>query len=332
MTSGRNDVKAEGMKGESGPQDPAAAPSGAVLTAAGPAKTDASPSPVDKPKRKPGPARPSAFVRSRLLDLLGRLVGEDLAEQTYLKILRADEDLEELAMLMAGAPSYERLFKLARTARDGTSVSKASDPAYVGLEDYDARAPFRENFSTCFAPRLGKRAEGFAAVFEALAGRNHPPRILETGCIRMPGNWSGDGQSTFLLDAFVAERSGWLLSVDINMESIDTARRACSHSTQLVINDSVAALNALCPSMAAPIDLLYLDSFDVDPDAPQPSAIHHVMELLAARPALGPGTIVVVDDYSIGRFGGKGMIINDFFARSSARVLYEGYQKVWLMT
>lgn len=72
----------------------------------------------------------------------------------------------------------------------------------------------------------------------------------------MRGNWSGDGQSTFLLDAFVTTRCGWLTSIDINMDSIDTARRACSHSTQLVINDSVAALNALCPFTNNPVDLL----------------------------------------------------------------------------
>jgi len=55
------------------------------------------------------------------------------------------------------------------------------------------------------------------------------------------------------------------------------------------------------------------------------------MELLAARPALRPGSIIAVDDYSIGCDGGKGMIINEYFSRSSATVLYEGYQKVWIM-
>ena len=51
--------------------------------------------------------------------------------------------------------------------------------------------------------------------------------------------------------------------------------------------------------------LLYLDSFDLDPDNPTPSAIHHVLELLAARPLLGPGTVVVVDDYGVGGDGCK---------------------------
>lgn len=126
-------------------------------------------------------------------------------------------------------------------------------------------------------------------------------------------------------------RSGWLTSIDINVDSIDTARSHCSHSTQLVIDDSVAALNALCPFINKPVDLLSLDSFDVYPEAPHPSAIHHIMELLAARPALRPGSIIAVDDSAIGGDGGKGMIMNEYSSRSSATVLYDGYQKVWIM-
>ncbi|WP_447941362.1 hypothetical protein [Brevundimonas mediterranea] len=52
-------------------------------------------------KLRPAKARPSPLVRGRLLQLLTRLVGEDLAEQSYLKILNADESLDELAMSMA---------------------------------------------------------------------------------------------------------------------------------------------------------------------------------------------------------------------------------------
>ncbi len=323
VTGGDNEVDDHRLDGED------RTPAGEALDSSADTTTTLTTAAPEKPRS--AKARPSPFVRARLLQLLTRLVGEDLAEQSYLKILNADESLDELAMSMACAAPYERLFKLARTSRPGSSARKSSDPAYVGLENYDDSAPFDENFRDHFAPRLGKRAEGFAAIFDVLKGRDHPPRILETGCIRMPGNWSGDGQSTFLLDAFVAARSGWLTSIDINMDSIDTARRACSHSTQLVINDSVAALNALCPSMNKPVDLLYLDSFDVDPEAPHPSAIHHIMELLAARPALRSGSIIAVDDYAIGGDGGKGMIINDYFSRSSATVLYEGYQKVWIM-
>ena len=60
-----------------------------------------------------------------------------------------------------------------------------------------------------------------------------------------------------------------------------------------------------------------------------PSAIHHAMELAAASPLIGAGTIVCVDDYGIGSEGGKGMILDKFLTRIRAQVIYCGYQKVW---
>lgn len=121
-------------------------------------------------KPRSAKARPSPFVRARLLQLLTRLVGEDLAEQSCLKILNADERLDELVMTMACAAPFEQIFKLARTSRPGSSVRKSFDPAYVELKNYDDSAPFGENVRDHFAPRLRKRAEGFAAIFDALKG------------------------------------------------------------------------------------------------------------------------------------------------------------------
>jgi hypothetical protein len=122
-----------------------------------------------------------------------------------------------------------------------------------------------------------------------------------------------------------------VFSMDISAASIETARRACSGATQLILNDSVAALNALAAIMPKPASLLYLDSFDLDPTNPTPSAIHHAMEVMAARKMLGPGTIVAIDDYGSGTKGGKGMIIDTFFESIGVEVLHEGYQKVWRM-
>jgi len=85
--------------------------------------------------------------------------------------------------------------------------------------------------------------------------------------------------------------------------------------------------------MRGPAALLYLDSFDLDRDNPLPSAIHHAMELTAARPLIGPGTVVCVDDYCIGGVaGGKGLILDKFFTSIRAEVLHSGYQKIWLMS
>jgi hypothetical protein len=51
--------------------------------------------------------------------------------------------------------------------------------------------------------------------------------------------------------------------------------------------------------------------------------------LAAARPLIASGTIVCVDDFGIGADGGKGMILDMFFSRIRAEVIYSGYQKVW---
>ncbi len=145
----------------------------------------------------------------------------------------------------------------------------------------------------------------------------------------MPGNWEGDGQSTFMFDALVRTCGGTLFSIDVSNESVDSARRVCSSATQLIQNDSVSALHALAEIASGTIDLLYLDSFDLDANNPLPSAIHHGLELTAVRPLIGPGTVVCIDDYAVGSSGGKGMIVDRFLSNIRAKVLYSGYQKIW---
>jgi hypothetical protein len=79
-----------------------------------------------------------------------------------------------------------------------------------------------------------------------------------------------------------------------------------------------------------PANLLYLDSYDLDPQNPMPSAIHHAMELMAAQRLIGPGTIVCVDDYGVGpKAGGKGLVLDLYFSAIRAEALYSGYQKMW---
>jgi len=206
---------------------------------------------------------------------------------------------------------------------------KNADPAFVGMPDLDGSLGFEWQFERFFGPRLGKRADGFASLFAALAERQRP-LIIETGCLRTPDNWEGDGQSSFIFDAFVRDRKGQFLSIDASVESIATARRACSSASNFICNDSVGALHALSTLVRGPADLLYLDSFDLDSANPLPSAIHHAMELTAARPLIGPGTIVCVDDYCVGgEPGGKGLILDMFFTSIRTEELYSGYQKIW---
>ncbi len=221
--------------------------------------------------------------------------------------------------------TYTRWRALSESEFDGV---KDANPPFVGLPDLPPDLSFSEQYSQHFRPRLGKRADGFDALFQPLQALGRSLLVVETGCLRIPGNWQGDGQSTFMFDALVRTCGGVLISIDVTSECIDTARKACSSATQLLQNDSVSALNALAQVSSRQIDLLYLDSFDLNAGV-LPSAIHHALELTAARPLIGSGTVICIDDYAVGSSGGKGMIVDKFLTAVRAEVLYSGYQKIW---
>ena len=114
--------------------------------------------------------------------------------------------------------------------------------------------------------------------------------------------------------------------------------------------DSLAYLKSLAdhpPAGLEFLDLLYLDSFDVEFDDPLPSAIHHLKELLAIAPLVSFETLVVVDDSPssfIGvpdgdilvqpirppRIEGKGRLIAEYADQIGAENLFAEYQCGWL--
>jgi len=266
---------------------------------------------------------------SRVVALLDHLAGPEQGQPTLNRLLHTDDQIGSVARAIASSSAFERLFKEARTI-DVRAGRKEADPAYVGMPDLNPELPFDKQFDQFFRPRLAARAEGFATLFRALPMPPERLLIIETGCLRIPRNWEGDGQSTFMFDALARKRRGFFFSIDVNLESVDTARRACSSSTHLILGDSVAALHHLGALIERPANVLYLDSYDVDPGNPMPSAIHHLMELTAAQPLIGPGTIVCVDDYGMGG-GGKGLLLDQYFSAIRAEVLHSGYQKMWRM-
>jgi hypothetical protein len=267
-------------------------------------------------------------VDDRIVALLEQIAGVGKGH-ALLNRLMDGESPEQVAKTIAASAAFERLYKGARTLDVGVEGPKEADPAFVGLPKLASDVSFEEQFRQYFAPRLGKRTGGFEGIFRSLRGSNQNLLVIETGCMRIPGNWEGDGQSTFMLDALVSQCGGAFFSIDVTLESIDTARRACSSTTNLILNDSVVALHSLSQQITSKASLLYLDSFDFDIANPLPSAIHHILELTAARPLIASGTIVCVDDYELGSSGGKGMILDKFFSSIRAEILHLGYQKAW---
>jgi hypothetical protein len=94
------------------------------------------------------------------------------------------------------------------------------------------------------------------------------------------------------------------------------------------------------------IDLLYLDSYDLDWSHPTPSAVHHLKELVSIIAGVGPHTLVVVDDApqllrvvanDEGRFtllgkptiGGKGAYVAEYAEQVGAKLQFSHYQVGW---
>jgi len=266
-----------------------------------------------------------------IISFLDRIT-EGRGSNTLCQIQENPHDIENIAYNMLNSSSVDAILKLTRTKTRAVDWVTKPDFDYVGLPSEAETDGFHIAFEKYIHPRVGKRADGFTVIFDAL-DRHNKPFIVETGCLRVPKNWEGDGQSTFQFDWYAREKRGIVATIDINSESIDSARRACSSVTSTILNDSVAALNALSAQAKQPASLIYLDSFDLDLEDPMPSATHHAMEIMAARNLMGPGTIVCVDDFNVYPLGpgGKGLIVDQFMKSINAEVLYTGYQKVWLI-
>ncbi|HEX4329296.1 MAG TPA: class I SAM-dependent methyltransferase [Burkholderiales bacterium] len=209
-------------------------------------------------------------------------------------------------------------------------TSRSADQAGGG-------SPFMANYEQRFAPLLGGRASGFRAIFQLLEARcqslAQPGLIIETGSMRVPGNWAGDGQSTVLWKEFASVYDMEVHTVDLEPDAARVVRQECGAAVQAHTGDSVRFLYDFANSARArQIDLLYLDSFDFDAKDPFPSAFHHIKELIAVRPCLGPGSIVAIDDNFVvdtGGFTGKGYLAMQWFDHLGIPCAHQGHQFVW---
>ncbi len=128
-------------------------------------------------------------------------------------------------------------------------------------------------------------------------------------------------------------RGGAVYSVDIEPRATTACRSLVSYQVNLFTGDSVKFLKDILPFLLRdlPLDLLYLDSFDLLVSHPLPSALHHMNELMAAMPLLRPETLVVVDDSPAlyDEVGGKGMLIAKHALRVGADMMFCSYQVGW---
>jgi Methyltransferase domain len=99
---------------------------------------------------------------------------------------------------------------------------------------------------------LAARRDSMTALIDLLPAN---PVIVETGCVRQEDNWEGDGCSTLIWNALVAERGGRAYSVDTDPTAVALAQRLAPR-VEVTCGDSIAFLAQL---KIDSIDLLYLD-------------------------------------------------------------------------
>ena len=206
------------------------------------------------------------------------------------------------------------------------------------------------NFYNTIKPQLAARTGTLTRTFEYLDAIDRPVGIVETGCCRQAGNWAGDGGSTLLFDKYAQCHPGSVVyTVDIDPAATALCRSLVSGVVKVHTGDSVAFLRSLAdapPADLPSVDLLYLDSYDVNFDDVFPSAMHHMKELVAIAPLVRPHTLVVVDDSPssftgfsnaegqvllVGppKVGGKGKFVGEYAQHIGAEKLFESYQCGW---
>ena len=208
---------------------------------------------------------------------------------------------------------------------------------------------YSKRFSSKFFARLLQpagnnpqrdRASSFSIVFEELDKMNKTDyTIVETGCMRADHGdmaFGDDGASTYIFDDFINYYDGEVASVDINPDNVAHAQKMVSDKTQVYCSDSVEFLWNI-PAKRK-IDLLYLDSFDFEPEDPIPSQKHHLKELTAVMKNLRKGSIIMVDDnlntpefewFTKIAQGGKAGFVKEFMKDIGAELLLDEYQIIW---
>jgi len=186
--------------------------------------------------------------------------------------------------------------------------------------------------------------ESMLTALKLLDGQSS--RIIETGMSAWGTN------STLLFSDYVDAFGGEFWSVDIRLKPLADVRGSVSRRTVLTCGDSVRFLHGWVESNQASckIDLVYLDSFDLDIRNPYPAALHGIKELFAIRPALKSGSLLLVDDTPAtpeqcpvgmrdpaerfmaaeGVMPGKGMLIDRYLSGlNQVTKIHHGYQVLY---
>lgn len=130
----------------------------------------------------------------------------------------------------------------------------------------------------------------FGKLFELLCGKKSL-NIVETGTS------ANAVDSSSLFDAFIRKYGGKFVTIDIDPTRAFGASERWCENTNAVTSDSAAYLKDWAnrhPNQ--PIDVVYLDSWDIEWTAPEPSQQHGINEFNAILPHLADEAYILIDD------------------------------------
>ena len=178
-----------------------------------------------------------------------------------------------------------------------------------------------------FTNPVRNRADNFQFIFEYLE-KIESPVIVETGVMRGDHGdmaFGDDGCSTFLFDQFINIHGGSFTTVDISENNCNHARSKISNKSTVTCSDSIPFLW----NFQEKVDMVYLDSYDIEFKNPVPSQVHHIKELACLLKNLKKGSLIVIDDHDAfftnGQIG-KGTLVKEFMAQIGKTPIFENYQ------
>ena len=154
------------------------------------------------------------------------------------------------------------------------------------------------------------------------------PLIVETGCLRLPDDWGG-GMSTLVYAKYIARHGGHLITIDYSEVNLDVCKEITKDYAQYITYVHADSL-AYLPTITDKIDMLYLDSMDVDPvgDATAPQE-HNLKEFKYAERNLNDRAVILLDDANFPN-GGKVAKTNEYLHEQGYLLLAQRQQALWL--
>ena len=171
-----------------------------------------------------------------------------------------------------------------------------------------------------------------------------PAVIVETGSSAWGAN------SSQLFDAYVSTFGGEFTTVDLRLGPMLKLRPLLTPRSTTACGDSVAFLRRwVRRNPHQKVDLVYLDSWDLDVENPMPAAAHGFSEYHAIQPALRDGSLLLVDDTpssldlyadgdragaakfyeQTGMLPGKGMLLDLHLTNQGVEKVHHGYQVLY---